>query len=112
MSFLDYLDTLRAKPDGAKTRIALSISFVVTAIICSVWIVSNYVLPQTNPTIAGTELQAESPLSSLTATVSTAFKDLTHELGTLKDRFSSLFNETYTSRETLGETGSDYFQNY
>lgn len=97
MSFLDYLDKLRAKPENVKKSIAISISLIITIVIASVWFVSKYVtsIQETERDATVTEIQ--SPVSSMSATVSDAFKNLSDEFGNLKEKLSELFSESYSS---------------
>lgn len=104
----DYLDNLRAKPDNVKTRIAISVSLIITLMIASVWFVSKYIVPKSDTNTEIVAVDTQGPISSMSATVSTAFKNLSQEFGNLKDRLSEFFSESYASPTSVSDQNIEY----
>lgn len=102
MNFLDYLDKLREKPDKIKFQIAVSISLAITIVIGGVWFISKSVDYGSFDNIV-IKTEVESPISSLTATVSTSLETLSAEFIKLKEGLSNLFIESYKSEVLILE---------
>jgi hypothetical protein len=99
MGFFEYIEYLRSKPERTRTRIAFSISFVITALIFTGWMMSLYGTEKEEDTFIA-ESPAVEPLSSLSGTALNAFNTVKGGLADLKDAFLGLFNETYKAPQT------------
>lgn len=94
MGFFEYIEHLRSKPERTRTRIAFFVSFVVTSLIFTGWMMSLYGTEKEEDVFVAESAVAE-PLSSLSGTALNAFNTVKGGLVDLKDAFLGLFNETY-----------------
>lgn len=94
MTFQAYLETLRAKPDHIRQRIAFWSAFGVTAVIFAFWVASlSFAGTSARTTVATAVDKAGSPSQSLIAGVGGFFGDI-------KDIFSGFFG---SKKVTYGE---------
>ncbi len=89
MTIQSYLETLRAKPEGARKQIAFWSSFGITAIIFVFWLASFNVFGAAGTTVAQAVNKAGTPSQSLIASVGGFFGDI-------KDLFFAPRKVTYT----------------
>ena len=90
MTIQSYIETLRAKPDGAKKQIAFWSSFGITAVIFLFWLASFSAFGNSSKTaVASAVNKAAAPSQSLVASVGGFFGDI-------KDLFFGSRKITYT----------------
>lgn len=98
-TYHQHLQHLRTKPDHVKQRIAFVTSLSISAIIFVFWIVSLSVGGISTDTVAAkkAEVNAPSPFSSLSASVSDA-------VGSLGTAFSGFFSSVFPSSQKPATT--------
>lgn len=97
MGFFEYIDYLRSKPERTRTRIAFSVSFIITACIFTAWVMSFYSSKQEDMYVA--QVEAVEPVSALSGVAVGTFDTIKEGFKDLKDAFLGIFNETYKASD-------------
>lgn len=98
MGFFEYIDYLRSKPERTRTRIAFSVSFIITACIFTAWMMSFYTSQQEDTYIA--QVEAVEPISALSGTAVGTLDTIKEGFKDLKNAFLGLFDKTYKAPES------------
>lgn len=95
---LDYIENLKQKPPHVRNRFAFLVSFAITFVVFAGWIASYGF--KSSPILADKENGVDAPVSSLTASVSGAYKDLKNIFfGSNKTDYSSDFIEVTAGKK-------------
>lgn len=94
MSFIRYIDRLRARPERERRTIHLGATIGLMSLILGVWVLSRAALLESSQVFAG-DGAPDSPISSITASVRSAFSAISEETHAVIDGVVQLRDEKF-----------------